>query len=71
MGRSSRTHLIATTPVPQKTASLVMDGTIAKAGLSSIEELDYIVGTGYGRLKVGFATRTFRRSPATPAAPTG
>ena len=28
---------------------------LAKAGLASINELEYLVGTGYGRLKVGFA----------------
>jgi predicted CoA-substrate-specific enzyme activase len=49
-------HLIATTPVPQKTASLVMDETIAKAGLSSLEQLDNIVSTGYGRLQIDFAS---------------
>ncbi len=49
-------HLIATTPVPQKTASLVMDETIAQAGLSSIEQLDNIISTGYGRLQIDFAS---------------
>ncbi len=32
-----------------------MDKAVEKAGLSSIADLDYIVGTGYGRLKVPFA----------------
>jgi predicted CoA-substrate-specific enzyme activase len=32
-----------------------MDEALKKAGLASIEALDYIVGTGYGRLKVPFA----------------
>jgi predicted CoA-substrate-specific enzyme activase len=49
-------HLIATTPVPQRTATLVMDETIAKAGLSSMEQLDNIVSTGYGRLQIDFAS---------------
>jgi predicted CoA-substrate-specific enzyme activase len=37
------------------TARAVMDEALKKAGLASIEDLDYIVGTGYGRLKVPFA----------------
>jgi predicted CoA-substrate-specific enzyme activase len=32
-----------------------MDAVLGEAGLSSIEDLEYIVGTGYGRLKVPFA----------------
>jgi len=49
-------HLIATTPVPQRTATLVMDEVIAQAGLSSIEQLDNIISTGYGRLQIDFAS---------------
>ena len=55
-GEIVASHLIPTTPVPQKTASLVMDETIAKAGLSSLEDLDNIVSTGYGRLQIDFAS---------------
>jgi len=47
--------IIPSTTKPEVTARTVMDETIEKAGLSSIEDLDYIVGTGYGRLKVPFA----------------
>jgi predicted CoA-substrate-specific enzyme activase len=43
------------TTKPELTARTVMDEALEKAGLSSIEDLDYIVGTGYGRLKVPFA----------------
>jgi len=48
--------IIPSTTKPEATARTVMDEAIEKAGLSSIEDLDYIVGTGYGRLKVPFAT---------------
>jgi predicted CoA-substrate-specific enzyme activase len=47
--------IIPSTTKPEVTARTVMDEAIEKAGLSSIEDLDYIVGTGYGRLKVPFA----------------
>jgi len=47
--------IIPSTTKPEVTARTVMDQAVEKAGLSSIEDLDYIVGTGYGRLKVPFA----------------
>ncbi|MGB2583003.1 MAG: acyl-CoA dehydratase activase, partial [Dehalococcoidia bacterium] len=47
--------IIPSTTRPEVTARTVMDEAIEKAGLSSIDDLDYIVGTGYGRLKVPFA----------------
>jgi predicted CoA-substrate-specific enzyme activase len=43
------------TTKPEVTARSAMDEAVQRAGLSSLDELDYIVGTGYGRLKVGFA----------------
>jgi predicted CoA-substrate-specific enzyme activase len=48
-------EIIPSTTKPEVTARTVMDKAVEKAGLSSIAELDYIVGTGYGRLKVPFA----------------
>jgi predicted CoA-substrate-specific enzyme activase len=42
-------------PRPGQTAELVMGDVMQKLGLSSLEDLDYIVGTGYGRLKIPFA----------------
>jgi len=48
-------EIIPSTTKPEVTARTVMDMALKKAGLSSISELDYIVGTGYGRLKVPFA----------------
>jgi len=47
--------IIPSTTKPEETARIAMDEALKLAGLSSIDELDYIVGTGYGRLKVGFA----------------
>lgn len=47
--------IIPSTTKPEVTARTVMDTALTKAGLSSITDLDYIVGTGYGRLKVPFA----------------
>jgi len=48
-------HLIAATTRPQETARLVMEEAIRRAGLSSIDHLDHVICTGYGRLKVPFA----------------
>ena len=48
-------EIIPSTTKPEVTARTVMDMALKKAGLSSISELDYIVGTGYGRLKGPFA----------------
>ena len=47
--------IIPSTTKPEVTARTAMDEAIEKAGLSSVDDLDYIVGTGYGRLKVPFA----------------
>lgn len=43
------------TTSPEKTARLAMDEALKAAGLSAVEDLDYVVGTGYGRMKVPFA----------------
>jgi predicted CoA-substrate-specific enzyme activase len=49
-------HFITpSTTNPEKTARLAMDEALRLAGLSSLTDLRYIVGTGYGRLKVPFA----------------
>ena len=42
-------------PRPEETARLAMKDAMDSLGISSLEELDYIVGTGYGRLKISFA----------------
>ena len=48
-------HLIDATTRPQETACLVMEEAVSQAGLPSIDHLDNIICTGYGRLKVPFA----------------
>ncbi len=40
---------------PEETARKSMEEALQKAGLKSTDNLEYLVGTGYGRLKVGFA----------------
>ena len=47
--------IIPSTTKPEITARTAMDEAIEKAGIASLEDLEYIVGTGYGRLKVPFA----------------
>jgi predicted CoA-substrate-specific enzyme activase len=47
--------IIPSTTKPEVTARIATDEAIKKAGLSSLDDLQYIVGTGYGRLKVPFA----------------
>ena len=42
-------------PKPEETARLAINEVMQQVGLSSLEELDYVVGTGYGRLKIPFA----------------
>lgn len=42
-------------PRPEETASIAINETMQKCGILSLNELDYIVGTGYGRLKISFA----------------
>ena len=42
-------------PRPEETARIAINEAMEKVGLSSLGELDYIVGTGYGRLKIPFA----------------
>jgi len=45
--------------IPVKTAHEVIEEAIRQAGLSSLEDIDYIVGTGYGRLMmIPFAHHT-------------
>jgi len=47
--------VIPATTRPEITANTVMEEAINKAGLSSINDLEYVVSTGYGRLKISFA----------------
>ncbi len=43
---------------PEKTSRYAMDKAVRQAGLSSIDDLEYVVGMGHGRLKVMFANET-------------
>jgi predicted CoA-substrate-specific enzyme activase len=49
------TAILASTANPGRTADLVMKQALQQAGLPSIDHLDNIVSTGYGRLKIPFA----------------
>jgi predicted CoA-substrate-specific enzyme activase len=40
---------------PEETAELVMNEVLSQAGLSSTDDIAYLVGTGYGRVRIGFA----------------
>ncbi len=42
-------------PKPEKTAEVVINDVISRAGLSSIDEVNCTVGTGYGRIRIPFA----------------
>ncbi|MFQ5477856.1 MAG: acyl-CoA dehydratase activase [Candidatus Krumholzibacteriia bacterium] len=49
-------HFITpSTTRPEETARVAMNEAIEMAGLSSLDDLGYVIGTGYGRLKVPFA----------------
>jgi len=48
-------YIVPSTTKPEHTARTAMDEAVRMAGLPSLNDLDYIVGTGYGRLKVSFA----------------
>lgn len=52
-GSIKSSSIILGTPIPQKTASLVMDEALKRANLK-MEDIKYTVGTGYGRLKIDF-----------------
>jgi (R)-2-hydroxyacyl-CoA dehydratese activating ATPase len=54
-GVVSGESIISSTIDPGLTARLAMEDAVKKAGLSSIHDLAYVVGTGYGRLRVPFA----------------
>ena len=54
-GELIASEVIPATTVPVNTANLVMEQVLARAGLSSLDHLEKIICTGYGRLKVPFA----------------
>ncbi len=47
--------IIPATTRPERTAEMAMDEAVGKAGLPSRDELDYVIGTGYGRVRIPFA----------------
>jgi len=49
--------IIPSRPLPAKTAGETMNQALEKVGLD-IKELKYVVGTGYGRVKIPFANKT-------------
>jgi predicted CoA-substrate-specific enzyme activase len=48
--------IIPATTKPAVTATLAIDSAIKNAGLNSLDDIEYVIGTGYGRQKVPFAT---------------
>ena len=54
-GKIAAYTIIPATTKPEETARLAMDEALKKAGISSLEEIGYLVGTGYGRTQVPFA----------------
>ena len=46
--------IVPTTPKPERTARNAMDEALKKGNLV-LEDIEYIVGTGYGRVKIPFA----------------
>jgi predicted CoA-substrate-specific enzyme activase len=49
------TSILTSTANPGRTADTVMNEAVRRAGLSSIDHLDNIICTGYGRLNIPFA----------------
>ena len=54
-GKIASYSIVTSTTKPEVTAKMAMEQAMASVGLTTMEELDYIVGTGYGRLRVPFA----------------
>ncbi|MFW9875298.1 MAG: BadF/BadG/BcrA/BcrD ATPase family protein, partial [Candidatus Thorarchaeota archaeon] len=46
--------IVPTTPKPEITAINAMNGALEKCNLT-LNDIEYIVGTGYGRVKIPFA----------------
>ncbi|MDD4603983.1 MAG: acyl-CoA dehydratase activase [Bacteroidales bacterium] len=47
--------IIPVTTKPAVTAQIALDEALKNAGLNSVADIQYIISTGYGRLKVDFA----------------
>jgi predicted CoA-substrate-specific enzyme activase len=48
--------IVPTTPKPERTAQNAMDEALKKGSLT-LEDIEFIVGTGYGRVKIPFANK--------------
>ena len=48
--------IVPTTPKPERTARNAMDEALKKGSLT-LEDIEFIVGTGYGRVKIPFAIK--------------
>jgi predicted CoA-substrate-specific enzyme activase len=46
--------VVRSTRSPEMTAQLAMEEALGRAGLSAVADLQYIIGTGYGRMGVSF-----------------
>ena len=53
-GEILSSSIVPTTPKPERTAKNAMDKALENGNLS-LDEIGYIVGTGYGRVKIPFA----------------
>lgn len=53
-GEIISSSIVPTTVKPERTARNAMDEALAKCGLSQ-EAIEYMIGTGYGRVKIPFA----------------
>jgi predicted CoA-substrate-specific enzyme activase len=53
-GKILASSIVPTTPKPERTARNAMDEAL-KTGKLSLDNIEYIVGTGYGRVKIPFA----------------
>jgi len=58
-GEIVSSSIVLCKPRPEETARIAINEAMERFGISSLEELDYIVGTGYGRLKISFAHDNF------------
>ncbi len=54
-GRLLAQAVIPCLPRPEKTAREVLDKAVKAGGLQSTDAIEYLVGTGYGRIKIPFA----------------
>lgn len=54
--RIASSVVIRSTASPEKTAALAIEAAASKIGLKAVSDLEYIVGTGYGRSGVSFIT---------------